>query len=38
MGSDLAPATRTEAVVLIVRDWLIGHGYLEAPPEPEEAH
>ena len=38
MASDLAPATRTEAVMLILRDWLIGHGYLEASPGSEEPH
>ncbi len=38
LGSELAPETRTEAVVLMVRDWLIGHGYPEAPTAPEEAH
>lgn len=36
MGSDLAPETRTEAVELILRDWLIGHGYSD--PSPEEEH
>lgn len=38
MASDFAPETRTEAVMLVLRDWLIGHGYLAAPPESEEEH
>jgi hypothetical protein len=29
---------RTEAVRRIIRDWLIGHGYLENPPEREDAN
>lgn len=33
MESDLAPATRTDSVVLILRDWLIGHGYMNPAPE-----
>jgi hypothetical protein len=36
--SDFAPKSRTEGTISILRDWLIGHGYIEAPPEPEEAH
>jgi metal-responsive CopG/Arc/MetJ family transcriptional regulator len=24
---------RSDAIRTIIRDWLIGHGYLEAPPE-----
>ena len=35
MASDLAPETHTEAVVLILRDWLIGHGYIDQPPEQD---
>ena len=38
MASDLAPATRTEAELLILRDWLTRQGYLEAPPNADEAH
>ncbi|MGN6486299.1 MAG: hypothetical protein ACTHLT_00580 [Devosia sp.] len=38
MASDLATPTRTEAVIYILRDWLIGHGYLAATPDPEEAN
>jgi len=34
MASDLAPPNRTEAVILILRDWLVGHGFLELPEEP----
>lgn len=29
---------RTEAVRRIIRDWLIGHGYLENPPPREDAN
>jgi hypothetical protein len=36
MESDLAPPTRSEAVVMILRDWLIGHGCLAAPPGQED--
>lgn len=35
MASDKAPATRIEAVTLILRDWLIGHGYIEARLEDD---
>lgn len=38
MASELAPASRTEGVIFILRDWLVGHGYLPALPEPEDAH
>lgn len=30
--------SRTEAVRRIIRDWLIGHGYLENPPPREDAN
>ena len=30
LREDFAPATRDEAVSVILRDWLVGHGYL--PP------
>lgn len=33
MGSDLAPGSRTEAVVLILREWLTGNGFIDLPPE-----
>lgn len=36
MASDLAPETRTEAVVLILRDWLVGHGFISPLPEDEK--
>ena len=29
---------RTEAVRRIIRDWLIGHGYLENTPPKEDAN
>lgn len=32
------PPNRSEAIRLILRDWLIGHGYLENPPDREDAH
>ena len=38
MASDLALDSRTEAVIFMLRDWLIGHGYIDPTPEPEEAH
>jgi len=38
MASDLAPETRTEGVIFILRDWLVGHGYLAPQPEPEDTH
>lgn len=30
--------TRPEALRRILRDWLIGHGYLELPPPKEDAN
>lgn len=33
-----APATRLDAIALILRDWLVGHGYLEPLAAPEDAH
>jgi len=38
MASDLALDNRTEAVIFMLRDWLIGHGYIDPAPEPEETH
>lgn len=38
MASGLAPESRTDATILILRDWLVGHGYIEPAPEPEETH
>jgi hypothetical protein len=38
MASDLATPSRTEAIMYIMRDWLIAHGYLEPRREPEDAH
>lgn len=29
---------KTEAVRRIIRDWLISHGYLELPPDREDAN
>jgi hypothetical protein len=37
--SDTRPTMlRSEALQLIVRDWLIGHGYLEPEPPREDAN
>lgn len=33
-----ALSTRPETVRFIVRDWLIGHGYVESPPPKEDAN
>lgn len=33
-----APATRPQAINLILRDWLVGHGYLEPTPDRDTAH
>lgn len=38
IASDLAPPTRTEAVILILRDWLIGHRFIEPVPDGEQQH
>ena len=35
---DFAPATREEAVATILRDWLVGHGYLDPVPAIEDQH
>lgn len=35
---DFAPATREEAVATILRDWLVGHGYLDPVPAIEDRH
>lgn len=32
------PPNRSEAIRYILRDWLIGHGYLELPPAREDTH
>ncbi|WAC26427.1 hypothetical protein [Ancylobacter sp. SL191] len=29
--------SEADAIRLIVRDWLIGHGLMPLPPEPDEA-
>lgn len=38
MAEPLAPASRTEAVIEILRDWFIAHGYLASEPPEEEQH
>lgn len=38
LASDFAPKSRIDAVVLILRDWLTGHGYIEPPPVDEDRH
>ena len=38
MREDFAPATRDEAVSAILRDWLVGHGYLQPAPAAEDLH
>lgn len=38
MASDLAPESRMEAMVLILREWLTTHGYIALPPADEERH
>jgi hypothetical protein len=37
-GTEGRAVTRAEALDTIVRDWLIGHGFLELPPEREDAN
>lgn len=32
------PMTREQALRHILRDWLIGHGYLEMPPDRDDAN
>lgn len=31
-------ANQSDAIRRIIRDWLIGHGYLENPPDREDAN
>lgn len=38
MREDFAPATRPEAIAVILRDWLVGHGYLLPVPAIKERH
>jgi hypothetical protein len=38
LQEDFSPATRSEAVALILRDWLVGHGYLAPIPAMEDRH
>ncbi|MDB5540717.1 MAG: hypothetical protein JWQ89_2444 [Devosia sp.] len=38
MSEPNAPATRPDAISLILQDWLVGHGYLEPLPAPEDSH
>ncbi len=38
LQEDFAPATKSEAVTAILRDWLIGHGYLVPVPAIEDRH
>lgn len=38
LREDFAPATRSEAISAILRDWLVGHGYLEPVPAMEDRH
>jgi hypothetical protein len=36
LREDFAPATRAEAIAVILRDWLVAHGYLPLAPSVEE--
>lgn len=38
MREDFAPATTSEAISAIMRDWLVGHGYMEQVPAMEDRH
>jgi len=38
LEEDFAPATREEAIAAILRDWLVGHGYLAPVPAMEDRH
>lgn len=38
MASAEAPLSRSEAVVLILREWLTANGYLQTPPATEQQH
>jgi hypothetical protein len=30
--------SRSEAMLIVFQDWAVAHGYLELPPEREDAH
>lgn len=36
IAEELPLETRAGAMLMIVTDWLIGHGYLELPPDKED--
>ena len=38
MLSGDAPSSRSDAVLFILREWLISNGYLDLPPEDEAVH
>jgi len=38
MREEFAPATQGEAISTILRDWLVGHGYLAPMPAMEHRH
>lgn len=38
LREDFAPATKSEAISAILRDWLVGHGYLDSVPAIEDRH
>jgi hypothetical protein len=38
LEEDFAPATREEAIAAILRDWLVGHGYVQSVPAMEDRH
>jgi hypothetical protein len=38
IAGDAGRPARTEAVRRIIRDWLLGHGYLDLPPPKEDAN
>lgn len=38
LQEEFAPATRPEAISAILRDWLVGHGYLPTVPAIEDRH
>ena len=38
LREDFAPATRDEAIAVILRDWLVGHGYMLPMPAIGDRH